>query len=179
MIRTWTCFLFWRYGVAETKCCMPLLSLVLHVCFRPCWSDVRPQVALGCREHVDSIYTHTRRAGVVRRARLCSSSSCANHDGGRGAEISSSSCASQDGSTGAEIGRESMQTAFARIPGGQVSSGAPVSTAVAGAQATTGAEAQKLVSYGQVTSMATVATGARQDVQPHFCCLELQCLHMV
>jgi len=87
LIRTWPCFLFWRYGVAEIKFCLSLLSLALHVCFRPCWSDVRPQAALGCREHADSICTHARRAGLVRRARLCSSSSCASHDGSRGAEI--------------------------------------------------------------------------------------------
>jgi len=48
------------------------------------------------------------------------------------------------------------------MPGGQASSGAPVSGAAA--QATTGTEAQKSVSYGQVTSIATVATGARKDV---------------
>jgi len=35
----------------------------------------------------DSICTHARRAGLVRRARLCSSSICASHDGSRGAEI--------------------------------------------------------------------------------------------
>jgi len=126
-------------------------------------SDVRPKAALGCREHADSICTHARRAGLVRRARLCSSSSCASHDGSRGAEISSSSCATHDGSTGAQIGRD-LQTAFARMQGGQASSGAPVSAATGAPQSTTGAEAQKSVSYGQVTSMATVATGASKDV---------------
>ena len=71
---------------------------------------------------------------------------------------------------------ESMQTAFAGMPGGQASSGAHVSAAAA-AQATTGAEAQKSarVSYLQVTCMAAVATGASKDVGT---CLELQCLHM-
>ena len=59
---------------------------------------------------------------------------------------------------------EIMQTAFARMPGGQTSSGAPVSAPAAAAQATTGAEAQKSVSYGQVTSMAAVATGASKHV---------------
>jgi len=61
---------------------------------------------------------------------------------------------------------ESMQTAFAGMPGGQASSGAPVSAASASAQATMGAESQKSaqVSYGQVTSMAAVATGANKDV---------------
>ena len=57
-----------------------------------------------------------------------------------------------------------MQTAFARMSGGQASSGAPVSAVVAAAQTTTGAEAQKSVSYGQVTRMAIVATGASKDV---------------
>jgi len=62
---------------------------------------------------------------------------------------------------------ESMQTAFAGMPGGQASSGAPVSAVAAAAQATTGAEAQKSarVSYGLVTSMAAVATGASKDVR--------------
>ena len=61
---------------------------------------------------------------------------------------------------------ESMQTAFAGMPGGQASSSAPVSAAAATAQATTGAEAQKSarVSYRQVTCMAAVATGASKDV---------------
>jgi len=61
---------------------------------------------------------------------------------------------------------QSMQTAFAGMPGGQASSGAPVSAAAAAAQATTGAKAQKSarVSYGQVTSMAAVETGASKDV---------------
>jgi len=59
-----------------------------------------------------------------------------------------------------------MQTAFAGMPDGQTSFCAPVSAAAAAAQATTGAEAQKSarVSYGQVTSMAAVATGASKDV---------------
>ena len=57
-----------------------------------------------------------------------------------------------------------MQTAFARMSGGQASSGAPVSAAAASAQTTTGAEAQKSVSYGQVTTMANVTTGANKDV---------------
>jgi len=74
---------------------------------------------------------------------------------------------------------ESMQTAFAGMPGGQASFSAPVSAAAAAAQATTGAEAQKSarVSYGQVTSMAAVATGASKDVATSLF-LELQCLHM-
>jgi len=38
---------------------------------------------------------------------------------------------------------ESMRTAFAGMPGGQASSGAPVSAAFAYVQATTGAESQK------------------------------------
>ena len=44
--------------------------------------------------------------------------------------------------------------------------GAPVSATAAAAQATMGAEAQKSaqVSYGQVTRMAAVATGASKDV---------------
>jgi len=75
----------------------------------------------------------------------------------------------KDGAKAAEklrLRAKSIQTAFGVIPGGQVSSGAPVSVATATAQATTGAEAQKLarVSYGQVTSMAAVATGANKDV---------------
>ena len=61
----------------------------------------------------------------------------------------------------AQKSAESMETAFARMPGAQASSGAPV---IASAQATTGAEAQKSVSYGQVTSMATVVTGANDVV---------------
>ena len=36
----------------------------------------------ACRQHL----THARRAGLVRRASLCSSSSCAGYDGSRGAE---------------------------------------------------------------------------------------------
>jgi len=34
LIRTWPCFLFWGYGVAQIQFCIPLLSLALHVCFR-------------------------------------------------------------------------------------------------------------------------------------------------
>ena len=83
-----------------------------------------------------------------------------------GAEAQKSTPETAQATTGAQAQKsaESMQTAFARMPGGQASSGAPVSAAAASAQATTGAEAQKLVSYGQVTSMVTVATGASQDV---------------
>ena len=136
-----------------------------------------PQAALGCREHADSICTHARRAGLVRRARLCSTSSCASHDGSRG-EISSSSCASHDGSRGAEIGRD-LQTAVARMPGGQASSGAPVSAAAASAQATTGAEAQKSVYMGRSPAWPPWQLAPARMWQPHFCCLELQCLHMV
>ena len=43
--------------------------------------------AFACREHADSIFRHARRTGLVWRARLCSSCSCASHDGSRGAEI--------------------------------------------------------------------------------------------
>ena len=116
-----------------------LHTLALRVCFRPCWSYVRPQAALGCREHADSICTHARGAGLVQRARFCSSSSCASHDG----------------STGAEIGRD-LQTAFARMPGGQTSSGAPVSAAAASAQATC-----CLLSLGQSVEKVDPATGVR------------------
>jgi len=49
-----------------------------------------------------------------------------------------------------------MQTAFARMPGGQASSGAPVSPVVATAQATTGTEAQK-----SAATTAQVTTGAQ------------------
>ena len=103
--------------------------------------------------------THARRAAAAAQATT-------------GAEPQKSATGAAQATTGAQEQKsaESIQTAFARMPGGQASSGAPVSAAAASAQATTGAEAQKSVSYGQVTSMATVA---------HFCCLELQCLHMV
>ena len=76
------------------------------------------------------------------------------------------SCAIVEATTGAQAQKsaENMETPFARMPGAQASSGAPVSAAAASAQATTGAEAQKPVSYGQVTSMATVVTGANKDV---------------
>ena len=81
-----------------------------------------------------------------------------------GAEAQKSAAAVAQATTGgAEIGRD-LQTAFARMPGEQASSGAPVSAEAASAQATTGTEAQKSVSYGQVTSMATVATAASKDV---------------
>ena len=61
---------------------------------------------------------------------------------------------------------ETIQTVFAGMPGGQAWSGAPVSATSAVAQATTGTESQKSaqVSYGQVTSMAAVATGASKNV---------------
>ena len=49
-----------------------------------------------------------------------------------------------------------------------------VSAAVASAQGTTGTEAQKPVSYVQVTSMATVATGASKDVVTSLLLSELQ-----
>ena len=130
-------------NIVSAYLCFPCLACL----FSTLLERRSPKAALGCREHADSICTHARRAGLVRHARLCSSSSCASHDG----------------NTGAEIGRD-LQTAVARMPGGQASSGAPVSAAAASAQATTGAEAQKSVSYGQVTSMATVATGASKDV---------------
>jgi len=66
------------------------------------------------------------------------------------------------------------------MPGGQASSGAPVSAAVAVAQATTGSEAQKSarVSYGQVTSMSAVVTGASKDVATSLLLSRVECLHM-
>ena len=78
-----------------------------------------------------------------------------------GAEAQKSATGAAQATTGpqAQKSAESIQTAFARMPGGQVSSCAPVSATTASAQTTTGAEAQKSVSYGQVTSMATVVTG--------------------
>ena len=74
---------------------------------------------------------------------------------------------------------ESMQTTFAGMTGVKVSSGAPVSAAAAAAQATTGAEAQKSarVSYGQVTSMAAVATGASKYVTTSRLLSRVECLY--
>ena len=101
---------------------------------------ILPKAALGCREHADSICTHARRAGLVRRARLCNNSNCA----------------SQDGSRGAEIGRGHADSICTHASG-QASSGAPVSAAAAAAQATTGAEAQKSVIIWAGTACAHIS----------------------
>jgi len=61
-----------------------------------------------------------------------------------------------------------MQTTFARMPGGQASSGAPVSVAAAAAQTTTGAEAQKsAVAAAQATTGAQAQKSA-ENMQTAF-----------
>ena len=77
-----------------------------------------------------------------------------------GAKAQKSSTGTAQATTGAQAQKsaESIQTAFARMPGGKASSGAPVSTAAASAQATTGEEAQK-----SAVEAAQVTTGRQTD----------------
>jgi len=83
-----------------------------------------------------------------------------------GAEAQKSAAAAAQATTGAQAQKsaESIQTAFARMPGGQASSGAPVSAAAACAQATTGAEAQK-----SAAAAAQATTGAQAQKSAETC----------
>jgi len=83
-----------------------------------------------------------------------------------GAEAQKSATGAAQATTGpqAQKSAESIQTAFARMPGGQVSSCAPVSATTASAQTTTGAEAQK-----SATATAQATTGAQAQKSAETC----------